>query len=201
VAVLAGYDAAHNTPLFQSSAEVRVFARLSVLAGVTLAPAGDQNSVQPRVAVKLQLLSQQAHAVDLAVGGGYRRDRYTEDDGALESFVVAARSVGRWSATGSGSFLTDLEGDDRKGDARLAVLRQLGASWQVGWGSSAELDLRSTDHRRGLRQDPSYEVFTGPIATWSLNEWVFLAQVGPALFETGGLHGGARGLMGVASAF
>jgi hypothetical protein len=198
---LGGYDGAHETALFRSQLEVRLFSTVSILSGVTLAPAGSQNTVQPRVALKAQLLSQSERGLDLAVALGYRRDRYAEDDGAMEALVAAARTTGRWTTLGSAGFLSDLEGDDRKGDLRLALLRNTGRSLQLGLGGSGEFDLRSSDQRRGVRRDPSYELFAGPMVTWNVQDWVVLAQAGAAAFEAGGLHGGLRGMLGATTAF
>src|SRR5438552_9149724 len=197
---LGGYDGAHETALFRSQVEVRLISTVSILGGVTLAPAGGQNTVQPRVALKAQLLAQSERGVDLAVAVGYRKDRYTEDEGAMEAVLAAARTTGRWTTLGSAGFLSDMEGDDRKGDLRLSLLRNTGRSWQLGLGGSGEFDLRSTDRRRGVRRDPSFEAFAGPLITWNVQDWVVLAQAGAATFEADGLHSGVRGMLGATTA-
>lgn len=198
---LGGYDGAHETALFRSQVEVRLISTVSILGGVTLAPAGGQNTVQPRVALKAQLLAQGERGLDVAVAVGYRKDRYTEDEGAMEAVLAAARTSGRWTTLGSAGFLSDMEGDDRKGDFRLALLRNTGRSLQLGLGGSGEFDLRSTDRRRGVRRDPSFEAFAGPLITWNVQDWVVLAQAGAAAFEADGMHSGVRGMLGATTAF
>ena len=198
---LGGYDGAHETALFRSQLEVRLFSTVSLLGGVTLAPAGGQNTVQPRVALKAQLLSQRQRGLDLALAFGYRKDRYTEDDGAMEAVLAAARTSGRWTTLGSAGFLSDMEGDDRKGDLRLSLLRNTGRSFQLGLGGSGEVDLRSSDRRRAARRDPSFEAFAGPMVTWNVQDWVVLAQAGAAAFQADGLHTGLRGILGATTAF
>jgi hypothetical protein len=198
---LGGYDGGHETALFSSQLDVRLFSTVSILGGVTLAPAGGQNRVQPRVALKMQLLSQSERDVDLAIAVGYRKDRYTEDDGAMEAVVAAARTTGRWTTLGSAGFLSDLEGDDRKGDLRLSLLRNTGRSFQLGLGGSGEFDLRSTDRRRAVRRDPTFEAFAGPLVTWNVQDWVVLAQAGAVAFEADGVHTGLRGMLGATTAF
>jgi hypothetical protein len=198
---LGGYDGAHETALFRSQLEVRLLSTVSILGGVTLAPAGGQNRVQPRVALKAQLLAQSQRGLDLAVAVGYRKDRYTEDEGAMEAVLAAARTSGRWTTLGSAGFLSDMEGDDRKGDLRLSLLRNLGRSFQLGLGGSGEFDLRSTDRRRGVRRDPSFEAFAGPLIAWNVQDWVVLAQAGGAAFAADGVHAGVRGMLGATTSF
>jgi hypothetical protein len=200
MAALGGYDSVRGAALFQSRVEVHLIGPLTLMGAVVLAN-GDQNTVQPRIGLKLQLLSQGSHGFDLAVGGGYRRDRYTQDDGMVEAFVAAGRQLGRLSLLANVVVGSDLEGDDRKGDVRLSAMRGFGRSLQLGLGVSGELDLASFDPRRGARADSVYEIVGGPMGSYGLGPWALLIEVGPSVVKTDRVRTGYLTLGGVGTVF
>jgi hypothetical protein len=200
MAALGGYDSVRGAALFQSRVEVHLIGPLTLMGAVVLAN-GDQNSVQPRIGLKLQLLSQGSQGFDLTVGGGYRRDRYTQDDGMVEAFVAAGRQAGRLSLLANIFVGSDLEGDDRKGDVRLSAMRGFGRSLQLGLGMMGELDLASFDSRRGARADSRYEIVGGPMGSYSVGPWALLIEVGPSLVKTDRVHTGFLTLGGVGTVF
>lgn len=203
VATLGGYDSAHTSAIFQSRLEVRVLGALTLTGAFALASGLDQARVQPRVGLKVQLLSQTNHGLDLAVGGGYRRDRYLQDDGMLEAFVALGRRIGDLSLLANVLYGSDLEGDDRKGDIRLSAMRAFGhrREWQVGVGLDGELDLASFDPRRTARGDSNYEAFAAAMASYALGPWALLVEGGPVLIKTGTTHVGVATLGGLGTAF
>jgi hypothetical protein len=203
VATLGGYDSAHASAIFQSRIEVRLVGALTLTGAFVLASGLDQTRVQPRVGLKLQLLSQLDGGVDLALGAGYRRDRYLQDDGMLEAFVAIGRRIGALSLIANVIYGSDLEGDDRKGDVRLSAMRGLGRhrEWQVGLGFDGEIDLASFDPRRGVRGDSSYETFAGPIAAYCIGPWALLVEGGPVVIKAAATRVGVATLAGVGTAF
>lgn len=203
VATLGGYDSAHASAIFQSRAEVRLWGPVTFTGALALASGLDQARLQPRVGLKAQLLAQANHGLDLAVGGGYRRDRYLQDDGMLEAFVALGRSVGELSLRANVLYGSDLEGDDRKGDVRLSAMRAFGRrrEWQLGVGLDGELDLASFDARRAARGDSSYEAFAGALAAYSLGPWALLVEGGPVVIKTATTHVGLATMGGLGTAF
>jgi hypothetical protein len=201
VVTVGGYDTAHATPLFQSRFDLRVVGRLTLMGAVGLGTGADQASIQPRLDLRYQLLSEAASGLDLAVGGGYRRDRYRQDDGMCEVFAAASRRFGRYSLLASGAFGADLEGDDRKGNFSAIFTRRLGRAFQAGLAVNGEVDLGSTDVRRTARGDSSFEVMGGALGTYTLGPWALLAEAGPSVIETDRIHAGLVTLGGVGAVF
>jgi hypothetical protein len=203
VAGLGGFDGLRASGIFQSRTEIRLTRALTLTGGFALESGSEQSRIQPRVGLKLQLLSQVDSGVGLAVGGGYRRDRYAQDDGMVEAFVAVGRTVDRVSWLANLSVGSDLEGDDRKGDLQLSAMRSCGRArqWRVGMGLKAELDLASFDPRRAMRSDSNYEGFAGPMATYELGSWALLVEGGSVLARTDRTLAGLATLGGVATIF
>lgn len=201
VATVGGYDSAHATALFQSRFDLRLFGGFTMMGAVGLGTGSDQATVQPRIDLRYQALSQAEHGVDLAIGGGYRRDRYRQDDGMVEVFAAAGRRFGRYAVLGSAAVGSDLEGDDRKGDFSGSITRALGRAFQVGLAVNGEVDLDSTDVRRTARGDSSFEVNGGALGTYTLGPWALLAEAGPSVIKTDRLHAGVVTLGGVGAVF
>jgi len=201
VATLGGYDSVRARAVFQSRFDVRMRFNLTLMGAVALTADGAEASVQPRIGLRLQLLSQSRDAFDLALGGGYRRDRFREDEGMVETFVAFGRRSGSLTLLANLSAGVDLEGDDRKGSVALTLARDFGRSAQLGIALNAETDLASTDARRAARGDSIYEGFAGAIGTCTVGQWALLIEAGPSVIKTDRLRSGLVSLGGAATVF
>jgi hypothetical protein len=200
-----GYDGARGSATFGATADVRVWGPVAFRVGATYLPApvasADAARMQPNFGVRVQLLDQNHHGIDGAVGLTLRKDRYTQDDGELQLTLMAARRVGRLGLFANAAYGQDGEGDDRDGTVNLAALYAAGDHLQLGLDSRLRFDLFSTDQRRAVRGEPGYDLVIGPTAAVPLGSLALIGQVGYAAVKTRAFSSGVVALGGVGTSF
>jgi hypothetical protein len=205
VVASSGYDSARGSATFGATADLRVWGPVAVRVGATYlpSPAASSNAaqLQPNFGVRVQVLDQQRHGFDGAVGFTLRKDRYTQDDGELQLTLMAARRSGRMGYFVNAAYGTDDEGDDRDGTVSLGALYAAGEHLQLGLDSRLRFDLFSSDKRRAQRGETSYDLVVGPTAALPLGSLALIAQVGYAAVKTRAFSSGVVALGGIGTSF
>jgi hypothetical protein len=194
-----GYDGAERGAVYQTVLEAQLYGRFSVRAGGSyLGPSG---RFRPEAGLRLDVLRQEQHGVDLAVLGVYEAQGFNTVR-AVTARVAVSRAFGDTRLVSNLGYGFGLQDGERYGDFRLAGLHALTRDLQVGLDSRFRIDLeRDDDEPIG---EPDWELVTGPLATYSIDRFVISATAGLSalkfrLVET--THLGAIGTLGLGAVF
>jgi hypothetical protein len=159
--------------------------------------------------MRLQLLSQQAHGVDLGVGLFYQPQDF-RGEGNVIGGLMAGRSFGRLVLLGSALVGSDTEGDDQEVDGRLGALVSVGRRVDVGLDSRLRTAV-SSDIKRVGTSTVDWEMALLPNANVKLGRVLLIAEAGfsalkmTELVATPGqrnsLHSGVIAMSGLALTF
>jgi hypothetical protein len=194
-----GYDGAENGAVFQTSLEAQILGRLSLRAGGSYI--GPSGTFRPEAGLRIDVLRQERHGVDLAVLGVYEAKGFNTVR-AITARVAVSRAFGDTRLIGNLGYGFGLEEGERYGDLRLAGLHAVTSHLQVGLDSRFRVDLeRDADEPPG---EPDWELLAGPLATYSFDRFVVSASAGLSalklrLIET--KHVGAIATLGFGSVF
>lgn len=178
VNALGGYDDGKNTGVMRLVGDVNVIGPLDLRLGLTYTPGIEDGELQPQGGARVRVLNQASHEIDLAVSLFYRMERFTDDEGFIQGLVSVGRRWGRLGVMGHFGYGQDPEGDDRVGDAALALLYTVAPAFMLGLESELKLDLLSDDPKREEREDSEFELTVGPIAQYSTGSIGLIAQAG-----------------------
>jgi hypothetical protein len=201
VMVTSGYDGAQRSPTLSGAADVRVAGPVALRAGFTYVPEAVTDTFKPHFGLRVQLLQQNRHGIDGAVGVFYRMERYIQDEGLLQVAALVGRRVGRLGLYGNASYGQDPEGDDRDGEVKLAALYELSSTVHAGIDGRLRFDLFSSDSRRAARGASGLDFAVGPLASVSLGRMALIGQVGASGVRVMKLETGLLAAVGVASLF
>lgn len=201
VAMTSGYDGANASATLVTTVDVKLAKPLGLRAGFMYMPDASGKAFQPHVGLRWQLLTQEGHGLDAAVGVFYRMERFTEDEGTIQVFVAGARRFEKVSLFANLAYGQDPEGDDRDGDVRIAALYSGSPRLQGGVDGWLRFDVMSTDTRRSARGTTDLEFATGPLATLAIDRFAIIGQAGIRGIQTTTLRMGLLATIGVASVF
>jgi hypothetical protein len=201
VTSLGGYERVRSSAIMRSYVDARLFGRLDVRAGVTYLPNYARGPVQPYAGLRLRLLDQDTHGVDLALGAFYRSDRFPGDDGFAELLVALGKRFGRLGTFANLTYGQDFEGDDFAGTVSIAALYELVPQAQLGFESRINVDLGSNDPRRKVRKDPDLDGHAGALLTYAWGPVSLLAQGGASAMRVNNTRIGAFALTGLSAAY
>ncbi|MFO0630074.1 MAG: hypothetical protein U0325_31225 [Polyangiales bacterium] len=194
-----GYDTGAGGPVFEGTAQARLYGPLSLRAGFGyVGPDGDG---RPSVALTMDLLRQARHGVDLAVYAGYQGHGFNTVP-AVALTLALGRSFGPVNLLANVGYGLGLEEGEHYGEARLAALVRVHRVLSIGLDARARLDLeRDADEPDG---EPDWDLVAGPLATLSIDR--FVVGVGGGLaatkFRAGGdLRAGAIAQLSLGVAF
>jgi hypothetical protein len=199
----AGYDGAHDEPVFGATGDMHVYGPLDLRVGLTYAPEAPQgqSKMQPNVGARVNLLAQSRSGIDLSTALFYRMERYTGDDGVVQGMLALGRHFGRLGLFANLAYAQDPEGDDRDGDVALAMLYALEARLQLGVEAKCRFDLFSTDEKRALRDDPAFESASGPVRQYAIGPLALLVKTGVSTLTTNHTRVGAMAIGGFGAAY
>jgi hypothetical protein len=196
-----GYDGARDSAVVRSFVDANVWARLSLRAGVSYRPDATAPAAQPLIGAKVQLLRQSRSGVDMSLGGFYRMDRFTDEEGLLQAVVSLGGRVGKAGIWGNLVYGQDAEGDDFEGEGMFAFLYSIRPELQLGLESRIRFLLQSTDEKRATTPAPNVDASVGPTFSYALGPVAFLAQAGVSTLHTDSWHVGAVAMGGLAAAY
>lgn len=194
-----GYDSARRGSVFQAVAEVQVWGRLSLRGGGSyLGPTGQ---LQPDVGIKVDVLRQERHGVDVAAAAGYEALGFNLTP-AVVARAAIGRTMGQTRLTGNVGYGAGTRAGERFGDLRMAAMQQLSRDLHLGLDSRFRIDLeRDSDEPAG---EPEWELAAGPMAALSLGRFVVSAAGGATALRyrlVPDRRVGVYGLMGVGTIF
>jgi hypothetical protein len=173
-----GYDGARKTALLEAIAEVRVWGPLAIRGGAVYTTSDGR--LRPTFGARAQLLSMGRHGVDGSVGVFYKPEGLTQAEGEIETVVALGTRVGATYLLGNLAYGQDPEGNERDGEARLAVLHPLGARVLVGMDSRLRFDLGSDAAHLAGKGEPTMDALLGPTATWFVDRFALSLHGGLA---------------------
>lgn len=198
----AGYDGAKRSPLLTATVEARLVGRLVLTAGAGYtAEMPRAPGLRPQVGLRVQVLDQARHGLDLAAAVMYRQDQFTDEGGFFEGAVAFERRVGPVLLSGNLLYGQDGEGDDRDGQARLAAMLVAGHGLLVGLDGRYRHELWSDDPRGPASTRPVAELVAGPTASFTSGSWSVMAEAGFSSVSTPATHQGVIALGGLGSCF
>jgi hypothetical protein len=157
------------------------------------------------VGLRVGVLRQERHGIDLGVGFTYKSTGFTETTGEIEFMVSLARRWNRLAAFANLVYGQGFISNERDGEVRLGVLYALTQRLNVGVDGVSRFDLgRGAGSAFAKPGESDFELLVGPVATLALGPVVLLAQAGShTLFidQSGLIATGFAGLAGVGTAF
>jgi hypothetical protein len=196
---LGGYDTSSATGIARFIGEVHLFGPLDLRLGLTYLSDVDigQHALEPQIGLRLRILQQSKHGIDLATAVFYRRDRYASDEGMIQLSVAISRRWDRLAVIGNLAYGQDPEGDDRDADAALALLYELATPVQVGIESHLRFDVASDDPRRRQRQQGPLDLQSGALLHYSFGPAILIAQAGVSAYRFEHTRAGVYALGGI----
>ena len=200
---LGGADSSSKTGIARFVGDVRLFGPLDLRLGLTYLSNVDvgQNQFEPVIGLRLRILQQAQHGIDLATALFYRRDRYTSDEGMIQLNVAAARRFDRLGLFANLAYGQDPEGDDRDGDAALAVLYEVALPLQVGVEGHVRFDIASDDPRREMRRQGPLDLQAGPVVHYALGPAILVAEAGVSAYRFENTRAGVYAIGGVGGVY
>jgi hypothetical protein len=192
---LAGYDGAAQAFRVSSSAEAALTGRLAFRADFDHGPSTSGND-RVSLGLRLQLLSQQAHGLDVGVGLFYQPEDF-RGEGNILGGLMLGRSFGRVVLLGNALVGSDTEGDDQEIDGRLGALVAIGRRLDVGLDSRIRTAL-SSDAKRAGTSSVDWEMAVLPNANVRLGRVLLIGEAGLSalkmteLFATPGQRNSVR---------
>jgi hypothetical protein len=174
VSVVSGWDSQRGAVL-RASTEIHPWGPFVLQAGAIYAGA---TSLQPRLGVRVQILRQARHAVDVAIGAQYDGASYEGKPG-FETFVAVSRQLGRVGLFANFVYGQELDETQRHGEVRLAALVRLAAPVYAGLDGRVAFDLdpgRTAD--AGEVSDVDFTATAGPTVSYSVRWFTLLLQGG-----------------------
>src|SRR5262249_10035793 len=142
-----GYDSAPDQgPQFSALVEGRLFNRVAVRVGVEYQDG--IHTVYPSVGVRVGLLRQEKHKVDLAVIGQYKNLGFSEASGEFEFGVLVGHRWGKVGAQLNALYGQGLEAEERDAEVRASLLWYAHPRINAGLDVRARFDLGAEDAAR-----------------------------------------------------
>jgi hypothetical protein len=179
-----GYDSSRRGPLLDSAVEATIWGPVAVRAQTTYS--GGTDRMRPSVGARVQLLRQNAHGVDGALTVFYKTEGFTETEGEVETFASIGRRFGTFHAIGNLVYGQDPDGNERDGELRAAVFRQMGAL-VLGIDCRARAAI-GTQRGRAATSEPKFDVAGGPVATLAMGPLALFVEAGPSVFKLASLE-------------
>jgi hypothetical protein len=196
-----GFDSARKSAVLRSFVDANLYGRLSMRAGVAYMPEPTAKSAQPMLGLKLQLLGESKQGIDLSLGGFYRMDRFTSEEGLIQALLALGGHVGKVGLFGNVVYGQDAEGDDYEAEGLFALLYGVTPAFQVGLESRGRFKLGSTDEKRRAEPAPRVDAAVGPTLSYAIGPVAVLAQVGGSTLYTNAWRVGAVAMGGLAASF
>jgi hypothetical protein len=198
VSAYGGYDSAHEAAIGTVVTEVRLWGPVAIRIGVEYSPI--RNEPRPTVGGRVQLLQQERHGIDGALGVFYRPEGFTEPEGEIETFASIGRRFDRVSLLGNLVYGQDPEGNERDGEVRAGALYAAGR-FTVGLDARFRFAI-GTQKGTMAAAEPKLDLLAGPVAMVAAGPLLLFAEAGPSLLKvTGETSFGVAGVSGVGAVF
>ncbi|HKA86891.1 MAG TPA: hypothetical protein VKE22_04460 [Haliangiales bacterium] len=198
----AGYDGAIENPRVSVSVEAGLLHGLAIAVGAESSTGGKgELTLRPLIALRLQVLEQEATGVDATAAVTYRQDRFELDGGFLQGTIALGRRFDRLSLVLNLSYGLDPEGDDREGEVCAAARVEVGSGIYLGVDGRYRHDLGSTDPNRAERGRSESETLAGATAAYAHGSWALMLEAGMSRVVTTSVRTGPVALAGYTATF
>jgi hypothetical protein len=200
---LGGYE---STPgrgaIFSSWVEGAIFNRVALRAGIEYV--SQLGNVRPSAGIRVGILRQENHKIDLGAALVYKNVGFTEATGGeFEMMVLLGRRWGRLGLFGNLVYGQGIDPGERDGEVRLSLLYAVHQRVNVGLDARARIDLgEETAARKKSSLEDDFDFVAGPLVTVAFGPIALLAQVGgTAVLRQERAAGGVLALGGLGAAF
>lgn len=198
----AGYDGAIKNPRVSALVEAGLIRRLAIAVGAHSASNGnEQLTLRPLIALRAQVLEQDASGVDAIAALTYRQDRFDLDGGFIQSTIALGRSFDRLLLALNLTYGVDPEGDDHEGEVCAAARVEVSPSFYLGVDGRYRDDLGSSDPNRAARGRTESETLAGATAAYRHRRWALMLEAGISRIVTTSARTAPIVLAGYAAAF
>jgi hypothetical protein len=197
-----GYDMAPGEGgVFSTVVEGAIANRVAIRAGLEYVPL--VQSVAVSAGLRVGILRQERHQIDLAVMALYKNRGFSEADGEVEMAVLIGRRWGRLGTFANLVYGQGLDPDERDAEVRLAMLYALGERVNVGFDARARFDLGDeTPARAAQKLENDFDLIAGPLVTFAVSHVMLSAQAGAhAVVQHEVASAGFAAIGGVGTAF
>jgi len=202
--VYGGYDSAQSQGgALTAVVEGALYRHLAVRVGVDYL-SNRPGSAAATAGVRVGILRQERHGIDLGVVALYKQQGFTETTGELEFMVAVARRWSRFALFGNAVYGQGFLSTERDAELRIAALYSFGDRWNLGADARARIDLGDPPAgSRPAAAEAAFDLVAGPTASVALGPVALLAQAGvhALTFDAGGTSVGAIALGGVGASF
>jgi hypothetical protein len=154
--------------------------------------------------VRVSLLRQETHGLDLALSATYRSVGFTEGSGDLEMGVLVSRRWGRLLLVGNAIYAQGFLAQTRHGEVRAAALLAATERLQIGLDSRCRFDLGSVVAQgSAVGAEVDLDLLAGPTASLALGPVALIAQAGVHVLalENGPTRAGPVAIAGLGASF
>ena len=198
----AGYDGAIENPRITVSVEAALIRRLAIVVGADSSSDGTrQFALRPLVALRFQVVEQEAIGVDAAAAVAYRQDRFDVDGGFFQATIALGRRFDRLLLGLNLIYGVDPEGDDHEGEVCAAARVEVAPSFYLGVDGRYRHDLWSSDPNRAERNRPESEILAGPTAAYIHGRSAVMLEAGISRVVTTSARMAPVALAGYAATF
>lgn len=200
---LGGYSTAdYRGGLFGAVVEGQIVNRVAIRAGYEFTQG---NLVTPNAfsaGVRVALLRQERHYIDLALSAAYRSIGLTESNGLVELGLLVGRRFGNLGLFANFTFAQGFSLETHHGEVRLAALYNFTDRFALGFDTRGRFDMASVVGPE-LEPEVDIDIIAGPMATYSIGPISFIGQVGGQVltFEERKPAGGFAAQAGLGASF
>lgn len=202
---LGGYDSASGEGgRLNAVVEGALFNRLALRVSADYT--SGHGDPQFSAGLRLGVLRQELHHIDLGFVALYKNQGFTESRGEIELMLSVARRWSRLALFGNVVYGQGFEVRERDGELRLALLYQVHDRINVGLDARGRFDLGEAEGPLIGKSDHPFDLVAGPLAAVTVGPVAFLANAGvhAILFDQGGqdvVSVGAVALAGLGAAY
>jgi hypothetical protein len=198
----AGYDGAIENPRVSVLVEAGLIHRLAIAVGADSSSDGKrQFTLRPLIALRVQVLEQDAIGVDATAAVTYRQDRFDLDGGFIQGTTALGRRFDRLLLALDLTYGVDPEGDDHEGEVCAAARVEVSPSFYLGVDGRYRHDLGSSDPNRAERGRSESETLAGATAAYSHRRWAVMLEAGISRVVTTSARTAPVALAGYAATF
>ncbi len=173
---LGGYDSAPGEGgQFTAVAEAALFNRLALRVSTDYS--SGHGDPQLSAGLRLGVLRQELHHIDLGFVALYKNTGFTESNGEIEVMLTLGRRWGRWGLFGNLVYGQGFEQQERDGEVRVAVLYSVHERINIGFDTRGRFDLGEAS-AQGDSTDHPFDLVAGPLVSVSVGPIALLAQAG-----------------------
>ena len=180
---LGGYDGSVGQgPILSSFVEGVLSRRLALRVGLAYLNLGGGGKLSPSAGVRLVILRQETHNLDLGMAAGYLNRGLPqprgEPDGEIQLTVLLGHRFDRLGLFGNVIYHQGLDAEERNAELRMAGLFSLSEGLNLGLDVKARYELTAASERVVENIVSDWDIVAGPLGNYSWRDIMVTVQVG-----------------------